>query len=1000
MASVQAERLNAIARTPSANANEAKAKQAAATAATKKSNEIEHPAAKRSAPDQKQTANKNNDKQSQDGKKATAAREKANKAAEDAKKLSLNARVGEQKQADAVEAELDARKKEKAAGVKKPVAKDEGGKEANFQREVAAVEGRKEQEKKHAADVQDVAAARAKADHEAAEAKKPSLNGRVGERKQADAVEAELDARNKEKATGIKKPGKAENQEKAEEADFRQNLTAVAGRAEQEKRYAAAMARQSANEAAEAAQSPSLNVRVAERKGVDAEEAEAKAQEKERIRDEGKIPQAGQVEYSTDRLAGRSGGVTIGSTVDVSRWATITDTKTGEGIPVGDAGDGKLIAISDKPLSPEVARKLEDGWTVEHGKTADGRIVTIFHPKSQYQTNVEDLGKQWSEVVKDGTVQWGELGQAAAGTGAIALDTATLGGNTYGTGKQCLGGGENCGGFAWETVKGVATVVPVGRVAGAVGGTAAKVIGLAGKGESVASRLPAAAANAIGRGELPVGGIIRSAADATPAAAALATRPAVVPAAVGASARVGSGEARGAVQLLERPPAAAPVVPSNIGVPGTAVLPGPANAVPALAGRGAGATAAGRAATGGTATPAALVRPATAMPAQAAGANAAIPAALAMGGYSLLTGRPQVTTEEGPPPSGTPVNPPAGTPVPPPGGPTFPVPPIVTPPDPRAVPNPGIAPLPRPAPNPDTLPEPGPDIAPNPRPAVVPNPGPAVVPGPGPAWVPDPGLSPLDQPERPAAPEKPAEPERPGRPVLPAPPAEPLPDSGDDPVEFPGPGLFEIPDFGRAKPSSPPSGPRPVEKPEFASFPREASPPPDKAVPNARDNPGPPIDARGVPLDVGNPAGRWTVPPRRTFHNTFNEEYEQEVRNKMYAPPGQEYFVEKDGESAYFDSRYLDMRSGRTFEVLVDAKGRYSQFFDTKTGDWKPFFKKFEKKGVDAILKEARRQVRVADGRPVEWWSAQRNIAALLRHTFGMDPELRGKISVRFEPKR
>jgi len=48
--------------------------------------------------------------------------------------------------------------------------------------------------------------------------------------------------------------------------------------------------------------------------------------------------------------------------------------------------------------------------------------------------------------------------------------------------------------------------------------------------------------------------------------------------------------------------------------------------------------------------------------------------------------------------------------------------------------------------------------------------------------------------------------------------------------------------------------------------------------------------------------------------------------------------------------------------VLLEAKSRYSQFIDKKTGTWHEWFK-----GEKAIMEQADRQVAAAKGLLIEW---------------------------------
>ncbi|MBE1579701.1 toxin glutamine deamidase domain-containing protein [Amycolatopsis roodepoortensis] len=185
--------------------------------------------------------------------------------------------------------------------------------------------------------------------------------------------------------------------------------------------------------------------------------------------------------------------VTQRKNIEVDDWQKLPGGKH-PGISVGSTKDGKLVAVSPGALRADVAAKLRDGWEVEKGtSTADGRKVTIFHPKAQFQTNYEDLERQWQRVAPNGQVDGAQVGRALAGTAALAVDgTVNMGlGNVYGTGKDCIGAGKNCGDFVVESALTAANVVPVGRVgrlgraAEEIGGAAAQVPKGLSKGETV-----------------------------------------------------------------------------------------------------------------------------------------------------------------------------------------------------------------------------------------------------------------------------------------------------------------------------------------------------------------------------------------------------------------------------------------------------------------------------------------------------------------------------------
>ncbi|XVV00922.1 hypothetical protein ACQPW3_26315 [Actinosynnema sp. CA-248983] len=180
--------------------------------------------------------------------------------------------------------------------------------------------------------------------------------------------------------------------------------------------------------------------------------------------------------------------VTQRRTVKVTDWRKPRDPRHAN-VSIGETNDGRTVAVSQGKLAPRVKDQLRDSWLLgpEDGKsTSDGRTVTVFHRKQQIEHNTEDLGKQWGESVKDGKLQPRELGQAVAGSAALASDYALgMGGtNVYGTGKDCLGSGKNCDDFATEA----------GLMA--VGATPLKGVNLARPAVSAATRGGSAAARA------------------------------------------------------------------------------------------------------------------------------------------------------------------------------------------------------------------------------------------------------------------------------------------------------------------------------------------------------------------------------------------------------------------------------------------------------------------------------------------------------------------------
>jgi hypothetical protein len=150
-----------------------------------------------------------------------------------------------------------------------------------------------------------------------------------------------------------------------------------------------------------------------------------------------------------------------------------------------------------------------------------------------------------------------------------------------------------------------------------------------------------------------------------------------------------------------------------------------------------------------------------------------------------------------------------------------------------------------------------------------------------------------------------------------------------------------------------------------------------------------PFDSQGRPTDIDDPAGRWEVGPLRTR----GQEYEGWSREETGAPQGMEYHVTNEIGNRWLDTRYVEDRNGEPTEVLVDAKDDYAQFIDPETGDWKDWWT-----GLDGALGQAQDQVDVADGRPVEWWCSQPEVAERFTEAFESDFNLNGKITAVHRP--
>lgn len=69
---------------------------------------------------------------------------------------------------------------------------------------------------------------------------------------------------------------------------------------------------------------------------------------------------------------------------------------------------------------------------------------------------------------------------------------------------------------------------------------------------------------------------------------------------------------------------------------------------------------------------------------------------------------------------------------------------------------------------------------------------------------------------------------------------------------------------------------------------------------------------------------------------------------------------------------------------LVDAKGHYSQFVDKKTGEFYDWFK-----GKDSLVDEANRQLKAANGVPVQWYFAEKESMDAVKTLFA-DKKIKG----------
>jgi hypothetical protein len=93
-----------------------------------------------------------------------------------------------------------------------------------------------------------------------------------------------------------------------------------------------------------------------------------------------------------------------------------------------------------------------------------------------------------------------------------------------------------------------------------------------------------------------------------------------------------------------------------------------------------------------------------------------------------------------------------------------------------------------------------------------------------------------------------------------------------------------------------------------------------------------------------------------------------------------------------------ETRDSQVVEVLIDAKGRYEQFVDGQTGQFMPWWADQSRTGLRGEMAQARRQVEVANGAPVEWWCAERTTARAFNRAIRADKRLRGRIRAVYKP--
>jgi hypothetical protein len=147
----------------------------------------------------------------------------------------------------------------------------------------------------------------------------------------------------------------------------------------------------------------------------------------------------------------------------------------------------------------------------------------------------------------------------------------------------------------------------------------------------------------------------------------------------------------------------------------------------------------------------------------------------------------------------------------------------------------------------------------------------------------------------------------------------------------------------------------------------------------------------------------WGRPPPRRYGDPFNAAYEIYVQelaahlSSRAGQPGMEYHAAGTDKAAWMDTVCLVERDGQTVEVLIDAKGQHAQFLD-KHGEWIGYWANSKKKGLPGLMKDAKRQVDAAGGRPVEWWCAEQDVARQLNRDFARRPHLRDRVRAVWKP--
>ncbi len=84
--------------------------------------------------------------------------------------------------------------------------------------------------------------------------------------------------------------------------------------------------------------------------------------------------------------------------------------------------------------------------------------------------------------------------------------------------------------------------------------------------------------------------------------------------------------------------------------------------------------------------------------------------------------------------------------------------------------------------------------------------------------------------------------------------------------------------------------------------------------------------------------------------------------------------------------KFDGMREG----ILLDAKGKYSQFINKETGE---FYSWFE--GKDSLVSEAKRQIAASEGSKIQWYFSKKETLKVVQELF-MDKGIKG-IELKFE---